>query len=343
MSSGTILQASEEMTAELQNAFQMMVQGYARLRHAAVDIQASQPQISILAALMSYAKILTSSILAHIAGFKTIRRSATLSDLGLDSTTLPAQRNTTKQDIPPSEPMPFMGTAMSEEHAFLRTTLRDLGQELCKEIQARGVASAQQERFSAIAGESRRDTEMAYTLREHMRENFLAPLPEMEAKEAIAQLSSLNATVQEHSDRAKADSLKLSADKYALLAEKKVLLEKSKKNEQHIVQLTQANGVLRNAQRPQKRVVKSGQAEKSEKVEKSGTVLVGGVRMEQEVVEWLRGMYDSLSAGGGDVSLKDVKEVAKAPSGFAEFVESKRKGADTDADADPVPDESSVQ
>ena len=76
------LQDSEELAREVKMGWQLLVKGYAQLRHAAVDVGGSRNQVAVMTGLMRYTKLLVTSMLVHVADYRVVRRSC-LDDLGL--------------------------------------------------------------------------------------------------------------------------------------------------------------------------------------------------------------------------------------------------------------------
>eukprot|EP01062_Namystynia_karyoxenos_P081365 TRINITY_DN8933_c0_g2_i1.p1 TRINITY_DN8933_c0_g2~~TRINITY_DN8933_c0_g2_i1.p1 ORF type:complete len:440 (+),score=119.64 TRINITY_DN8933_c0_g2_i1:110-1321(+) len=325
MSSGGVM-AAEDMISEMRHSWQAMVTGYARLRHGLRDLHFPQSQLRALAGLMRYAKILLATAIAGLSQYSTVVRSP-MQPLGdeLDcDVPVCGPQQAGGGDAPEQERPEAAGALAAAEHSFLREVVATLCAELNDEVRDRGHLSAQLARYNDAAGAFRAEHNATHALRERLRElqskAGLGPTPPpADPQPLVSECTALNVTLKEQCDRLKASSLKLRADKYALLADKGLLLDRVRALEARAVAAAQVTGHYRHsltraqkqasallasrppsaASPPPRQIARSATASPSPRPQQRGMVNVGGQEMELEVVEWLKRMYQLLSTDGG--------------------------------------------
>jgi len=341
---GVGLMLAEDMVAELRQSWQAMVSGYTRLCHGLADLAFPSGQLTALAGLMRYAKILLATALASLSRYRTINRSALPSlgpDLEFDA---PVGTEGTSQQQSDVERTAAAAGLNGVEHSHLREVVSALCAELVHERQQRGTLTGQLARYNAVASDYRADADLTLALRGRLRDlqtgtpdaDRQHPLPD--SQPLLTEARELNDMLKEQNDRLRADSLKLRADKFALMTEKGLLLERVRALEARAVAAAQTSGHYRRTLEKvrRKNVTTAGStagaspsparppssAAPTPGARSVSTVDVGGVSMEPEVVEWLKEMYQILSQEGDDRQGESVMRIAgpQASGSLAESV-----------------------
>ncbi|KAJ9467716.1 hypothetical protein DIPPA_15598 [Diplonema papillatum] len=349
------LQSSDEMTTELQEAWQAMVQGFVKIHHAAVDVKASKQQLELASGLMRYSRMLVASILAYVVQYKQVRRSTKVPpelEVQLD---IQLEEPLNRLDGPAIRPdgveeeLPFSGKRVVEEQAFLRKIVTTLGVELSREIQEKSeLMTSRQAALNDIAQRAREESEVLRSLRERASSFGVPPKGDLyDDEQKWSDLAHTNVLLKEGQDRLTADVLKLSSDKYTLMSERSALLHRIGELEGQVSDLNATNARYRRLARPPKlsaliatsreiaqkhgtnyKQVSPAAYEASSSKQPKRTLTVGGMEMEPEVVEWLKEMYVTLGASPGPEPAEDavLRQSPAEKSEFSEFVTSKRGG-----------------
>ena len=334
--SNTHIQSCQEMTAEMQTGWSLILQGYITIRKGITDVRLPSNQLGVLSALMGYTKILVASVLAHIGNYKMIKRSS-VSDNNIFQFNphLPEQskgQHRLRQLLEPDiDAAPFIGNSVVAEQQILREVATTLSNELVKEIQERSQESiSTRVTISTEAEASRRENEMTFALQKYIKTNQLPSVKdESQLRSTVSELRSVNTLLKERSDRLEANSLKLSSDKFSLMADRQQLLQHVRQLESKIINLNHANGFYRKVHRPSSRSTSRQQQTPHMSVSPiPRTISVGGVQMEPEVVEWLKEMYVTLENEEKE-KLETENQIPIGPeqqskTGFAEYVASRR-------------------
>eukprot|EP01065_Artemidia_motanka_P013171 TRINITY_DN17265_c0_g1_i1.p1 TRINITY_DN17265_c0_g1~~TRINITY_DN17265_c0_g1_i1.p1 ORF type:complete len:397 (+),score=82.71 TRINITY_DN17265_c0_g1_i1:64-1191(+) len=310
--------AAEDMAEEFKHSWQAVVTGYARLRHGLLDLGFPSTQMRVLASLMRYAKIMLATAIASLSRRSTVARS-TLPALGSE-----LDFDTPVPEHPESDDAERVAAAeglSGAENGFLRDVVSALCSELTQEIHQRGHLTGELAKFNSTAAAFREDADVTLALRERIRElqslrSLGAPVP-VDPQPLVTDCTALNVALKEQCDRLRASSLKLRADKFALLTDKGLLLDRVRGLEARAVVSAQNSSHYRHslarAQKQRSALLvgqRPGSASPSapsplarppsvpKPSKEAGLVSVGGVDMEPEVVEWLREMYNVLSTEG---------------------------------------------
>ncbi len=196
---------------------------------------------------------------------------------------------------------------VSDELFHLRSLVSALSAQLLEERNDKRVFLSQVNQFNTVVRSYRNENNVLQVYKERIKQlqrtegNSLPdsahhqhrPASPKKANEAANELARLTCTMKDKMDRARAENVKLSADKMALLGDKGLLLDRVRVMEMQLGVLAESSG---HAQREvaKLRATSPRAPATSGKVDTSDVVMVGGVAMERDVVNWLKEMYYTL-------------------------------------------------